>query len=467
MMKKIIKKVKIGNKIISISLPACTDILTMVYSEKVKDPESALLKQLLHPIGVRPLPQIVDRKIKKNPDSKAVIVISDNTRPVPYKGNNGILWPIINILLKKGVKKENIIILIANGTHHELGYPILTDMLDSRVFEEGISIVNHKYSDKSSLKYIGNTSRGTKIYINNLYLNADIKILTGLVESHFMAGVSGGRKSVCPGLAGQETINAFHSPLMLNNRNTRDLKLKGNPCHEEATEILERVGADFTVNVTLNKDYQVTGIYAGNFNETLVEAYKRIKKYSSISINREYDIVITHAGLVGINHYQAAKAAVVSLPALKKDGHLILFADNTDKDPVGSTSYKSVLYLLKILGAKKFNQLLLSSSWKLIHDQWQVQMWSRVFKKIPIDNLIYYSPQLSESDFVWIPAKDGNDFIPAESRYNFSYDNISTFINNCLAQLMNYKKDKGYQHVSVAYLRDGPYGILLKKKKAL
>jgi len=466
-MKKLNKKIKIGNKDISISLPDFADILTTATTEKIMDPGSTLRKKLLHPKGSKSLPWIVQSKIDKNPDSKAVIVISDNTRPIPYKGSNGILWPIIDILLKEGVKKENIVILIANGTHHALPYSILTDMLDSRIFEEGILIVNHKYTDNSSLRYIGNTSRGAKIYINNLYLESDIKILTGLVESHFMAGVSGGRKSVCPGLVGRETIYSFHSPLMLNNRNARDLKLKGNPCHEEATEILERVGSDFTVNVTLNKDYQINGVYAGNYKEILTEAYKKLKKESSIFINKEYDIIITHAGRVGINHYQAAKAAIVSLPALKKEGHLILFADNIDEDPVGSTGYKSVLYLLKILGAKKFNQLLLSSSWKLIHDQWQVQMWSRVFKKIPLENLIYYSPQLTENDFAGIPCRDGNDFIPVKSRYKFAYENISTFVNNCLTQLMHCKNDKGNQNVNIAFLSDGPCGILLKDKNSL
>ncbi len=460
-----IKTIKTDINSIKIPLPESTDILTMATAQKIENPQSVILEKLIKPTGTKSLPEIIQEKLKKNSEAKAVIVISDNTRPVPYRGESGILWPVVDILLKYGVQKSNILLLVANGTHHELEESKLRDMLDERIFSEGIAIINHRYLERNCLKYLGSTIRDTEIYLNHLYVDADIKILTGLVESHFMAGVSGGRKSICPGLAGKETIYAFHRPEMLNDKNSCDLQLKGNPCHEEALEISRKAGIDFIINVTLNKNYQITGVFAGDLELAHQEAVEKLRKDVLIPLNKEYDIVITHAGYVGINHYQAAKAAVAAIPAIRKDGYLVLFSNNTDEDPIGSTSYKSVLYLLKALEAKKFNKLIQSPDWIPLHDQWQVQMWSKVFKQVSMDNFIYYSPQLSRYDFSFIPGKNGNYFIPAERRYSHLCDNIPLFIQNCLNQLFEYeyKKNKAYKHINIAFLHDGPYGILKKE----
>ena len=102
-----------------------------------------------------------------------------------------------------------------------------------------------------------------------------------------------------------------------------------------------------------------------------------------------------------------------------------MIANNNDKDLIGSEKYRAVLHLLKIIGAKQFNRLILSSVWTFIPDQWQVQMWTRLFSKIPPENFIYYSPRLSFDDYKIIPGIDGNIFLPRSERYKGNFKNAA------------------------------------------
>ena len=248
----------------------------------------------------------------------ACIVISDSTRPVPYKGDSGILWPLVKILLDCGLNARNILVLVATGTHRGQTADELKSMLDPRVFEAGVAIENHDCHNTENLTRLGKTGRGSDILINSDYINSDIKILTGLVESHFMAGASGGRKSICPGLIGEKSTFIFHGAPMLADDRSCALNLEGNPCHEESLEMARVAGADFIVNVTLDGNFDITGVFSGELEEAHRSAVLHLKSYTAIDVNKKYDIVVTHAGFVGINHYQAAKAGVEAARIVKK-----------------------------------------------------------------------------------------------------------------------------------------------------
>jgi len=459
-MKKI--SIKLGKKILKANLPENTKILSIIPPKSLDDPALSIQRALINSIGSPGLDQIIEQKLKKNPEAKAVIVISDNTRPVPYKGESGILWPILEKLLAHNIPKEKIFILVATGTHRPLSDQELREMLDTRVFDYRIPIKNHNCRDKNNLTYLGKTMRGSSVYINRGYMAADIKILTGLVETHFMAGASGGRKSICPGLIGEESIYIFHGAPMLASPNARDLIIDDNPCHQEALEVAKKAGADYIINVTLDQDFKITGVFAGNLEKAHEQAVKQIKKYVTISLDKKYDIVITHAGFVGINHYQAAKAGVVAIPALKTESKLIMIANNTDIDLIGSKNYRKVLPLLKSMGAEKFTHLILSPKWKFIPDQWQVQMWARLFNKIPQESFIYYSPRISPDDYKIIPGVDGNIFLPATKRYKGDIKIIAQVVDKALKKAINEFNIKGKKKITLAYLADGPYGILEK-----
>ena len=436
------------------------DILSMSKPDVIADPQRAIQDAFVNSIKSPGLQEIIRKKIDANANASAVIAITDNTRPTPYKGESGILLPIVEMLLENGFLAEKILILVANGTHKPLSQKELQDMLDPRIFSLGIPIKNHKSRNDSEIAYLGKTQRGSEISVNKDYLNADLKILTGLVESHFMAGVSGGRKVICPGLVSERTTHTFHGTEMMLHPNVRDLILDENPCHDESLEIAKFVGADYTVNVTLDHAYRLTGVFAGDLEAAHRRAYQKVKEYVSIPIQKEYDIVITHGGFVGINHYQTAKAAVVSIPVVKKDGTLILLADNTDSDPVGSTKYRTCLHLLKLLGTEKFKKLLQSPDWQFVPEQWQVQMWMKVFEKIEMENFVYYAPQFSQEDYAWVPGTDGNTFLPKEKQYKVQKENSVHMIQN----IIQTKSRQSSSKIHMAFLADGPYGIPVSQK---
>lgn len=458
-MKKV--TMKFGTEKLEIRVPEQTDVLTITATEPLLKPADAIEQALNNPIGVSGFDRIIEAKLEVNPEARAVVVVSDNTRPVPYQGESGILWPVIRKLLEHGFTTERILVLVANGTHRALSEDELRVMLDARIFESGIPVKNHDCRDREQLVYLGQTSRGSEINLNRAYMEADLKILTGLVESHFMAGASGGRKSVCPGLVGQESTYVFHGAPMLTSPYACDLQLENNPCHEESLEVALKAGVDFIINVTLDHQFKITGVFAGDLEKAHQLAVQCLKKYTSIKLEHEYDIVITHAGFVGINHYQAAKAGVAAIPALKPKGKLILVANNTDPNPIGSPMYRTVLHLLKLMGAAKFKQLLLSPDWSFIPDQWQVQMWAKLFSKITFDDLIYYSPQLSQFDYKFLPGKDGNLYLPLAERYCGNLQTIPQVIEKAVGQIIREIKSlNGEKMPSIAYLAEGPYGIL-------
>ena len=213
-----------GRKL-EIPLPEGTDILTMGVPAVLPDPETRIQEALDHPIGGPTLERLVSdaRSVREHPT--AVIVISDNTRPVPYTGPSGILWPVARRLIQGGIAASDILVLVATGMHRGLRSDEIKKMIDPRVIDAGIEVINHDCKDGSRLRHLGRTKRGSDIFINRLYMDADIRILTGLVESHFMAGASGGRKSICPGLIGEDSTLVFHGPEIMGDPRSTDLLL--------------------------------------------------------------------------------------------------------------------------------------------------------------------------------------------------------------------------------------------------
>jgi len=135
-----------------------------------------------------------------------------------------------------------------------------------------------------------------------------------------MAGVSGGRKAICPGLINLEATHLFHGPLFMDNPLATNLVLEGNPCHTFALKIARKVRVDFSLNVTLNSEGRLSGVFSGDLEKAHLEAVKKLEEYCLIPVEAEYDIVLTLGGSVAVNHYQTAKAAYGVIPIIKKGG---------------------------------------------------------------------------------------------------------------------------------------------------
>jgi nickel-dependent lactate racemase len=421
------------------------------------DPAAEVERALDQPLGTAPLAELARQRLAADPQARAVVVISDNTRPVPYRGEAGILWPVLRRLLEAGFAPTRILILVATGTHRPLAEMELRRMLDPRVFEAGVPILNHEARYRAGLVPLGTTSGGERVFINRRYLEGGLRILTGLVESHFVAGVSGGRKSICPGLIGEDSTRHFHGPAMIDAPGARDLNLEGNPCHEEALEVARLAGADFIVNVTLDKLFRPTGVFAGELERAHLAAFEHLRGYATVGFRESFDAVVTHAGFVGINHYQSVKAVLAALPSVRRGGRLLVLAANTDTDPVGSLRYRSLLHLLALVGAEAFRRVIFSPDWTFIPEQWEVQAWGRALERLGPGGLVYYSPQLAERDCEILPGVDGNLLLDEGRRHRPEPGNVQRVLD---AFLKEARPQKAGREPRVAFLADGPYGIL-------
>lgn len=449
--------VEFGRDAIEISVPPDCVELTMKDVPISPNPPKAIEEAFLNPISSPPLEEIIRKKGKPAGEMTVAIAVSDITRPVPYRGESGILPPLLRRLESSGIKKEKIKIIVATGMHRASTREEKEEMYGKEVVEQ-FTILDHDCENNDLLESIGTTKRGTHVYVNRDFYFADLKIATGLVESHFFTGISGGRKAICPGLVDVKTIQKFHGPYYLEDPNATNLVLEGNPCHEEALEVAETVGVDFIVNVNLDKDLRLVRVFAGDMVEANLKAYELIKGYAEIPLEREFDIVLTHGGYVGRDHYQTAKAGVGALPAVKKGGIIIIAANNRDPiQPIGSTEYKTLIHLLKIQGPDRYLGLLQSSNWQFTKDQWEPEVWGKVIRKVGEEGLIYCTMEISREDHCLLPGVCGLDLLKGK-RKNPSLEKAQEMVQNAVLLAISRYQEKGI-NPTMAFIREGPYAV--------
>jgi len=444
-----------------VSIPPDGVVMTMKKAEVLKDPAQEIERVLQEPIGGPSLEKIVKGKGKPAGALKVAITVSDITRPVPYKGAKGILLPVLQKLQAVGIQRKNIRIIVGTGTHRASTPQEKINMLGKEVVA-AYEVKDHDCEDKASLVYIGKTPAGTEVFLNKLFHEADLKIATGLTESHFMAGASGGRKAICPGLVDLRTIQKFHSPDFLESPCATNLVFEGNPCHEESLAIARAVGVDFTVTVTLDKDMRLTGVFAGDLEGVLEKAVSKIKEYIEIPVGEEFDIVFTHGGYVGRNHYQLAKAAVGAIPAAKSGGTIIIAADNRDEEPIGGPEYKTLIHLLKLQGPDGYVDLLKSPAWKFTKDQWEPEVWGRVLRKVGEEGLIYCTADIPEKDLTLLPGVSGYEFLTPAGEKKARAKKVQEMVQNAI--LYCYSRYSNRQiSPRLAFISEGPYAVPVKK----
>ncbi len=361
------------SKGLEVTLPdlASLQVFSMKSARAMKSPGAAITKSLARPLGARPLAELASGK------RTACIVISDKTRPVP---NKLILPPILALLKKAGLKEKNITILIGTGTHGPTEGKYLTELIGKNI-PRLYRVENHDCRDKAKLKRLGTASGGAPVWINRTYCDAELKIVTGFIEPHFMAGYSGGRKGVCPGIAGLDTIRIFHSPGFLESPQAESGRLGKNPCHLLAEEVSGLAGIDFLVNVTLDAKKRVTGVFSGHPVRAFEKGAAFCRKSVTSGARKVFDVVLTSGGGAPLdrNFYQTVKGIVGALPAVRKGGTIIIASGC--RDGLGSEDFKKLLsgfknpkdYLGKI-SAKGFFRL----------DQWQVEELAKAMKKAEI-----------------------------------------------------------------------------------
>jgi len=336
----------------------------------LSDPAGAVLSAVRAPIGRQPLGEIA--RGRRN----ACVVISDKTRPVPYRT---VLPVLLRELEAAGLASAAVEILVATGLHRANTRDELVEMLGGDIVD-GCGIRNHDARDAAAHRLLETTARGTEVWIDTGFLDADLKILTGLIEPHLMAGFSGGRKAIAPGLAAVATMRSLHGAVMLEG-NIGPGILDGNPFHDELLGIARRVRPDLLVDVTIDRQRRLTGVFAGDIEQAHAAGVAFLEPHVHVALERPADIVITSAGGYPLDDtlYQAVKGLTASLNIVRHGGTIILAA--ALGEGLGSADFQKLL--LATRSADDFMQRVTADGFFAI-DQWMMQHLCQVLRKAEV-----------------------------------------------------------------------------------
>jgi len=284
--------------------------------EGVKDTRAEIERALSEPIGTKLLSELV------KPGDKIAIVVDDQTRSTP---SQLIVPPILDELKKTGVKDEDIKIIMGCGTHRPTKPEEMNALLGEETLQR-VKVISHDCRAKD-LAYLGRTKALTKVYVNKVFAEADVRVLTGDIGLHYYAGYGGGRKSVLPAVSGEETIQ--HNHAMILHPKARTGVLEGNPVHEDMVEAARLAKIDFIVNIVTNSKRELVKAYAGDLEQAFYEGVKLVDEMYKVPIERRADIVVVSPGghPHDIDLYQAYKGVDDALDAVKRGGVVIWAAE--------------------------------------------------------------------------------------------------------------------------------------------
>jgi nickel-dependent lactate racemase len=334
------------------------------------DPHATLLAAIRTPIGCAPL------RTQVRPGQRIAISVCDVTRAQPRRAQIRALFEEL-----PDVRPEDVTIFIATGTHRANTDAELERMLGRDILSV-YRVVNHDSRDATTLAPVGRTSTGVQVVLNREFLQADIRITTGFVEPHFFAGFSGGPKMVAPGLAGLETVMTLHDAARIGHPNATWGVTEGNPVHDDVREISRMVGVHFALDVTLNREQQITAAFAGDILEQHRAACAYAKDTAMRAVPAPFDVVLTtNSGYpLDQNLYQAVKGMSAAAKIVKPGGTIVCAAECRDGLPKHG-SYGAVLAsqpsaeaLLAMINAPGYSA----------PDQWQVQVQAQILLKAQV-----------------------------------------------------------------------------------
>jgi lactate racemase len=418
-----------GKTDLSFNLPDNLNVTVVEpkYVSALPDPAGALKKAFEVPIGLPPL-----RNIVKKTDTVG-IVFSDITRPVPSK--------TIILALREAiphVADSQIILFNGTGSHRVQTDAELRSMLGDEVVSR-YRIIQHNAHDADSHISAGVTSAGKEILMQREFLLCNVRILTGFIEPHFFAGFSGGGKAIMPGLASLSTIENNHSAAHMDCPNARWGVTSGNPLWEEINEAALLAKPTFLVNVTLNRNKEITGIFAGNFNKAHAKGCEFVKQTAMVPVDAPFDIVIgSNSGYpLDLNVYQSVKGMSAAAQVVKKGGSIIIAADCWDGLPDNSSyaklmsEYSTTDEMLKAIRTRGFRR----------PEMWQAHIQALIAQRASI---YFYSKNLTAEQLRIAHLNPCND------------------IENTVNELIK----KSNREVTIAILPEGPQTVPYLKNKS-
>ncbi len=356
--------------------------VTLVESKPVcglENPAEAVRNALRYPIDAMSL------RVSVKSSEKVAIVFNDITRPTPY---HTILPALLDEL--EHVPNPQIILLNANGTHRQNSKAELRTILGDDIVNR-FRIFQNNAHDLDSHIFVGTTKNGNEIRLHKEYVESDIRILTGFIEPHFFAGFSGGGKACMPGLALLDTILRNHNVNNLDDPMATWGKTDGNPVWEEIFEAASIVKPTFLLNVTLNRDKHITGVFAGDLKQSHQRGCSFVKQNAMIPVKKPYDIVITcNSGYpLDLNLYQSIKGISAAAQIIKDGGSIIMAADCWD----GIPEHGQYAELLHSANDPEHLLQMIHSPGFAVQDMWQAQIQAHILQKADV---YFYSRNLSD-----------------------------------------------------------------------
>lgn len=328
------------------------------------DPAGAVRAALAAPVGARPLAE------EARGAKSACILVCDITRPVP----NGLFLPLlVRELMEAGIPAAGISILVATGLHRPNEGDELAELVGDPWVMQTVRVQNHFARNDADHVDLGATSRGTPVKLDRRFVEADVRIATGLVEPHFMAGYSGGRKVIAPGVAHKDTITTFHSARFMGHPLAANCVLEGNPLHEEQLEIMRMLGRALALNTVIDDHRRLSFVNFGEVVQSHLLAVEFIRRYAVVPVERRFGTVVTSAAGYPLDktYYQTVKGMVAPIDILAPGGDLLIVSECAEG--MGSLEYVEAQRRLLGLGPDGFLADISAKRYADI-DEWQTQM---------------------------------------------------------------------------------------------
>lgn len=389
----------------------------------LKDPVMILKEAFEHPTGGSPLSGLA--KGRRN----VCILICDITRPVP---NGTILPALVQQLISGGLNPADIRILLATGLHRPNEGQEMFEVVGNEWIKGTVKVENHFARNDEDHTYLGKTRSGMPVKLDKRFVEADLRIVVGLVEPHFMAGYSGGRKVIAPGIAHRDTITSIHAASMLEQKGIENCVMEGNPLHQELTEIANMVGECYAVNVVIDESRKISFVNFGDIEKSHREAVSFVRPFTEVPVAQKFKTVITSGAGYPLdkNYYQTVKGMVATVNILEPGGNLFIVSECSEG--IGSPEYAECQRRLIEIGPKAFLENILPKSTAYI-DEWETEMQLKVAR---VGKIHLYSGCLSDAD------RQLTGVVPVNSLVDTIQQGVKMF------------KDK-----RVAVIPEGPYVI--------
>ncbi len=418
-------EMRYGKKGLTLDLPSDMDVTVLQKRRMrvIEDAPAAVGRALEHPEGSGSLSEETRRR------RNACILVCDITRPVP---NALVLPPLIKTLMDAGLHADSITVLVATGLHRPNEGDELRELIGDEWVLKTVKVVNHFARNDTDHVDLGKTPGGIPVKLDRRFVEADLRIVTGLVEPHFMAGYSGGRKVIVPGIAHQDTIRALHSARLLTRDGVANCVLDGNPVHEEQMNTVRMVGRCFAVNTVIDEDRKLSFVNFGPIEESHKAAVAFAKPYFEVPVERRFGTVVTSAAGYPLdqNYYQTVKGMVGVIGMVEADSDIFVVSECAEG--LGTPEYAEAQARLIHMGVDDFLSEALEREYALI-DEWESVMQTKAMRTARIH---LFSECLTKEEKMLTGVR--------------TVDMLSSAIAGCVKR----KRDK-----RVAVVPEGPYVI--------